>query len=136
MARLGARQSRACRPAGPQCDGTTQPGDGAYVHRQSLERRQDRQVVLDPSADGRAHRAPAPPVRRREVPPRQLVTTQLVTAGQAARKAALAILSDVLRKRRPLDAALEHASRLEPRDAGFARAIASETLRRFGQLDA
>jgi len=64
------------------------------------------------------------------------VTTQLVTAGQAARKAALAILSDVLRKRRPLDAALEHASRLEPRDAGFARAIASETLRRFGQLDA
>jgi len=59
-----------------------------------------------------------------------------VTAGLAARKAALAILSDVLRKRRPLDAALEHAHLLEPRDAGFARAIASETLRRFGQLDA
>jgi 16S rRNA (cytosine967-C5)-methyltransferase len=64
------------------------------------------------------------------------VTKKLVTAGQGARKAALAILSDVLRKRRPLDAALEHAARLEPRDAGFARAIASETLRRFGQLDA
>ncbi len=59
-----------------------------------------------------------------------------MTAGQAARKAALSILSDVLRKRRPLDAALEHAARLEPRDAGFARAIAAETLRRFGQLDA
>ncbi len=59
-----------------------------------------------------------------------------MTAGQAARKAALAILSDVLRKRRPLDAALEHTHLLEPRDAGFARAIASETLRRFGQLDA
>jgi 16S rRNA (cytosine967-C5)-methyltransferase len=54
----------------------------------------------------------------------------------AARKAALDILSDVLRRRRPLDAALEHACGLEPRDAGFARAIASETLRRFGQLDA
>jgi len=59
-----------------------------------------------------------------------------VTAGLNARKAALAILSDVLRKRRPLDAAPEHASHLEPRDAGFARAIAGETLRRFGQLDA
>ncbi len=59
-----------------------------------------------------------------------------MSAGEAARKAALDILSDVLRKRRPLDAALEHAGGLDPRDAGFARAIASETLRRFGQLDA
>ncbi len=56
--------------------------------------------------------------------------------GFRARHAAQDILSDVLRKRRPLDAALERASGLDPRDAGFARAIASETLRRFGQLDA
>ncbi len=52
---------------------------------------------------------------------------------------ALRVLSDVLRKRRPLDAALEEAiaqNHLEQRDAGFARAIASETLRRFGQIDA
>jgi 16S rRNA (cytosine967-C5)-methyltransferase len=55
---------------------------------------------------------------------------------RTARQAALDILSDVLRRRRPLDAALEHASGLEPRDAGFARAIAAETLRRLGQLDA
>jgi 16S rRNA (cytosine967-C5)-methyltransferase len=41
----------------------------------------------------------------------------------------------VLRKRRPLDAALEATTGLEPRDAGFARVIASETLRRLGQLD-
>ncbi|HWA91537.1 MAG TPA: transcription antitermination factor NusB [Rhizomicrobium sp.] len=54
----------------------------------------------------------------------------------ASRRAALAILSDVLRKRRPLDAALSHTDGLEARDAGFARAIAAETLRRFGQLDA
>jgi 16S rRNA (cytosine967-C5)-methyltransferase len=60
-------------------------------------------------------------------------------AGVPARAAAVKILGEVLRKRRPLDAAeaeIIAASNLEPRDAGFARAIASETLRRFGQLDA
>ncbi len=59
--------------------------------------------------------------------------------GISARAAALAILSEVLRKRHPLDAAIEHAlsgSGLSPRDAGFARAIAGETLRRFGQIEA
>jgi 16S rRNA (cytosine967-C5)-methyltransferase len=53
-----------------------------------------------------------------------------------ARAAAIAILSDVLRKRRPLDRATDHLNGLEPRDAGFARAIATETLRRFGQIQA
>lgn len=60
-------------------------------------------------------------------------------AGVPARAAAVKILGEVLRKRRPLDAAeaeIIAASALEPRDAGFARAIAGETLRRFGQLDA
>jgi 16S rRNA (cytosine967-C5)-methyltransferase len=60
-------------------------------------------------------------------------------AGVPARAAAQAILSAVLRKRRPLDAAQDDIlaeSKLAPRDAGFARAIAGETLRRFGQLDA
>ena len=56
--------------------------------------------------------------------------------GLAARAAAGAVLSDVLRKRRPLDAALDSIPDLPPRDAGFARAIASETLRRFGQIEA
>ena len=59
-----------------------------------------------------------------------------MSEGQAARAAALAVLSDVLRKRRPLDAALEAMPGLPPRDAGFARAIASETMRRFGQIEA
>jgi 16S rRNA (cytosine967-C5)-methyltransferase len=59
-----------------------------------------------------------------------------LSAGQPARAAALSILSDVLRHRRPLDAALEATHGLEPRDAGFARAIASATLRRLGQLEA
>lgn len=64
-----------------------------------------------------------------------------MTEGQAgipARAAAQAILGEVLRRRRPLDLALDSilgGSGLEPRDAAFARAIASETLRRFGQLD-
>jgi 16S rRNA (cytosine967-C5)-methyltransferase len=56
-----------------------------------------------------------------------------------ARLAAQAILSDVLRKRRPLDAATDdvlNKAKLDVRDAGFARAIANETLRRFGQIDA
>jgi 16S rRNA (cytosine967-C5)-methyltransferase len=59
-------------------------------------------------------------------------------AGLAARQAALDILGEVLRRRRPLDAALSHvlsAVELPPRDAGFARAIAGETLRRLGQLE-
>jgi 16S rRNA (cytosine967-C5)-methyltransferase len=61
-----------------------------------------------------------------------------VTAAQGlpARAAAQANLHEVLHKRRPLDATLEVADHLELRDQGLARAIASETLRRFGQLDA
>ena len=59
--------------------------------------------------------------------------------GLAARKAAQSILSDVLRKKRPLDAAIAEAlsrTQLAPRDAGFARTIAATSLRRFGQLEA
>ncbi len=59
--------------------------------------------------------------------------------GQPARKAALDILSQVLRRKRPLDhAAVDTlgAASLEPRDAAFARAIVGATLRRFGQLQA
>jgi 16S rRNA (cytosine967-C5)-methyltransferase len=56
--------------------------------------------------------------------------------GLKARQAAQDVLSEVLRKRRPLDVALERIGELDPRDAGFARTIATETLRRFGQLDA
>jgi 16S rRNA (cytosine967-C5)-methyltransferase len=62
-----------------------------------------------------------------------------VSAGIPARTAALSILSEVLRRRRPLDAVLDDvlpSANLSQRDAGFARAIASETLRRFGVLDA
>lgn len=61
------------------------------------------------------------------------------SAGIPARAAAQSILGEVLRKRRPLDEALDvvlDRAALEPRDAGFARAIATETLRRFGQLQA
>ncbi len=58
------------------------------------------------------------------------------TAGLPARRAALAILSGVLQKRRPLDAGLDHLAGLAPRDAGVARALVSETLRHMGALDA
>ncbi|HEY2837350.1 MAG TPA: transcription antitermination factor NusB, partial [Rhizomicrobium sp.] len=56
-------------------------------------------------------------------------------AGLAARKAALSIFSQVLRQRRPLDSQLDVLKGLAPRDAGFARALASQTLRHFGELD-
>ena len=59
--------------------------------------------------------------------------------GLPARKAALTILSDVLRRKVPLDAAVAGSLRtanLPARDAGFARAIATASLRWFGQLEA
>ena len=60
-------------------------------------------------------------------------------AGIPARAAAQTILGEVLRRRRPLDDVLDGMlsnAALDSRDAGFARAIATETLRRFGQLQA
>jgi 16S rRNA (cytosine967-C5)-methyltransferase len=65
-----------------------------------------------------------------------LALTQ-AAAGLPARTAALAILSNVLRRKRTLDQAASEAlsaASLSSRDAAFARAIASESLRRFGQL--
>jgi len=59
--------------------------------------------------------------------------------GIASREAAVAILSQVLRRKRPLDHAAAEilaAANLTPRDSAFARAIAGESLRRFGQLEA
>lgn len=67
------------------------------------------------------------------------MTSQTPPAGLPARIAAQEILRQVLRKRRPLDEALDSilsTAKLETRDAGFARAIATETLRRLGQLQA
>ena len=58
-----------------------------------------------------------------------------LSAGLGARTAAQTILREVLHRRRPLDAVLGAMTHLDVRDAGFARAIASETLRRFGQLE-
>jgi 16S rRNA (cytosine967-C5)-methyltransferase len=60
----------------------------------------------------------------------------MTDTGLPARRAALSILSGVLQKRRPLDAGLDQLGGLATRDAGFARALASETLRNMGALDA
>ncbi|HYS45075.1 MAG TPA: RsmB/NOP family class I SAM-dependent RNA methyltransferase [Rhizomicrobium sp.] len=65
-----------------------------------------------------------------------MIDTGLVAPGLAARRAALAILSTVLQKRRPLDAGLDQLAGLPTRDAGFARALVSESLRHMGALDA
>jgi len=59
-------------------------------------------------------------------------------AGVDARAAALAALTAALRRKYPLDLALDEAisaHSLPSRDGGFARAIANETMRRFGQLE-
>ena len=56
--------------------------------------------------------------------------------GLPARIAAQDLLAIVLHQKRPLESALDRLSPLARRDAGFARAIASETLRHLGQLDA
>src|SRR5258707_15437915 len=65
-----------------------------------------------------------------------MTETGLIAPGLAARRAALAILSGVLQKRRPLDAGLDQLAGLQTRDAGFARALVSESLRHMGALDA
>jgi len=57
-------------------------------------------------------------------------------AGLPARIAAQDLLAEVLHRRRPLEAALDRLGHLPRRDAGFARAIVSETLRHMGELDA
>ncbi|MGH6878519.1 MAG: RsmB/NOP family class I SAM-dependent RNA methyltransferase [Rhizomicrobium sp.] len=60
------------------------------------------------------------------------------TPGMGARSAAHRALSETLRRKNPLDNALDDAisgHHLVARDSGFARAIANETMRRFGQLD-
>lgn len=59
-------------------------------------------------------------------------------AGTDARAAAHEALTAALRRKYPLDLALDEAAAahaLSTRDRGFARAIANETMRRFGQLD-
>ena len=61
-----------------------------------------------------------------------------MTQGLAARKAAHALMTAVLVHRRLLDEARgtnKVLRELEPRDAGFALAIAATTLRRLGQID-
>jgi 16S rRNA (cytosine967-C5)-methyltransferase len=68
-----------------------------------------------------------------------LIETQAAPLpGLPARIYAQSVLRDVLGRRRSFDAALEAhpPPSLSSRDLGFARAIASETLRRMGQLDA
>ena len=57
--------------------------------------------------------------------------------GYAARAAALGLIADVLRRKRPLDE--RFASRvqaLDSRDRAFARLLAATVLRRLGQIDA
>ncbi len=57
-------------------------------------------------------------------------------SGLPARKAALSMVSGVLRNKRPLDTQFEAMRGLDVRDAAFARALASGTLRHLGILEA
>lgn len=72
------------------------------------------------------------------VPANKVMEKESTAAGLPARRAALTVLSSVLRRRRALDVAAEAAlgrGKLPLRDAAFARAIMGETLRRYGQLE-
>src|SRR3954470_23820392 len=60
----------------------------------------------------------------------------MTETGLPARKAALSILTAVLRQRRPLDSQLAVLKTFPLRDAGFIRMLVSQTLRHFGELDA
>lgn len=66
---------------------------------------------------------------------------QATAAGepQAPRRAALAVLGEVLDRRQPLDTALESpaagCAALPPRDRAFVRMAVATTLRRLGQID-
>jgi 16S rRNA (cytosine967-C5)-methyltransferase len=55
--------------------------------------------------------------------------------GLAARRAALALIDAALARRAGMEDAASGLGGLEPRDRAFARALASETLRRKGSLD-
>jgi 16S rRNA (cytosine967-C5)-methyltransferase len=60
----------------------------------------------------------------------------MIVEGLPARTASLALVSAVLTRRKPLDADLPQMKALAPRDAAFARALASQTLRHLGALEA
>ena len=108
VARLGAEAHRS-RRRGNRKRGRRRPsGDRAYVHHQSAAWRLLR-AVCEPSLDRRARR-PAPGHGRTDGTGRaatEPVGVSGTPAGLAAREAAQAILGEVLRKRRPLDAALD-----------------------------
>lgn len=60
-------------------------------------------------------------------------------AGIAARTAAVSVISAVLRRKVPLDRVsteLIESAPLQTRDKGFARALATESFRRLGQIEA
>ena len=71
-----------------------------------------------------------------EMAERILMTTSAVPS---ARGVAIDLLAAVLRRRRPLDDAIEEAddlSQLSVRDRAFARLLVATVLRRLGQIDA
>ncbi len=75
---------------------------------------------------------PASPVKRRSG------DDSARSAGYAARKAAVGVISAVMRRRTPLERAaaeLIDGARLDLRDKGFARALVTESFRRWGQID-
>ncbi|HLY58383.1 MAG TPA: transcription antitermination factor NusB, partial [Stellaceae bacterium] len=64
---------------------------------------------------------------------------QNLTSAPSARGVALDLLGSVLRRRRPLDDAIDEARELPAlslRDRAFARLLVATVLRRLGQIDA
>ncbi len=63
-------------------------------------------------------------------------TAAMADPGHAARAAALGLVADVLRRKRPLDESFVSRTRaLDARDRAFARLLVATVLRRLGQID-
>ena len=82
----------------------------------------------DRSAPGRNPRGRAPGRTPRQHPPAR--------GGNPTRRAALALLSAVLDRHRPMEEALDALPPSDPRDRAAAHRIAAAVLRRLGSLDA
>ncbi|MBL8384188.1 MAG: 16S rRNA (cytosine(967)-C(5))-methyltransferase RsmB [Burkholderiales bacterium] len=130
-ARAGAGQDRARRPGRGSARGGGASGDGADDDRQPAGRRRAVGPVRDPSADARAHRAPAGDGARLSGPSRAGTSANLAAALAGAATA----LAAVMRGRALDDALAEAAPAANAPLAAAQRDIAYSACRRLDLLD-
>ena len=105
-------------------------GDGWGDWREALNKISERNLLLSVGPGNFAHQLPAQTT---------LETRTLMSQAPTARNVALDLIGAVLRRRRPLDDAIDDNSaihELAGRDRAFARLLVATVLRRLGQIDA